>query len=262
MVEVFKALKYLQMLNHQYYQVTQTPEEAFEDVEAVLLDIDDTLWENNIFFLTSIEWLCRQGRLYGHCDDATLSILNHWEGINIPRMGFGYDSYGASYLMTIRCLAARIGDRHYVGGMYKQGQNWIKFLKQHPIVWRPGVLGLLPELTEKFKTIIVTKGHVGDQMGKVHRSGLRSIFHGAEAVPQKSVACYEGVLSKYNLDPKKTVMVGNSPKSDINQAKKAGLRTVYIPHPQTWYREMEPISVEGPETIELSSFIHLMDVLN
>ena len=41
---------------------------------------------------------------------------------------------------------------------------------------------------------------------------------------------YQSVISKYDLLPDATWMIGNSPKSDINPALAAGLNAVFVPH--------------------------------
>ena len=57
--------------------------------------------------------------------------------------------------------------------------------------------------------------------------------------------------------PDATWMIGNSPRSDINPAKAAGLRTVFIPYHTTWQHEIEEISPNGAETIVLERFAEL-----
>jgi putative hydrolase of the HAD superfamily len=46
------------------------------------------------------------------------------------------------------------------------------------------------------------------------------------------------------MDPARTWMIGNSPKSDVNPALEAGLNAVFIPHEFTWALEKTDI-VEG-----------------
>jgi putative hydrolase of the HAD superfamily len=53
-------------------------------------------------------------------------------------------------------------------------------------------------------------------------------------------------------------MIGNSPRSDINPAKAAGLGTVFIPYHTTWEHEMEEISPTGGETLVLEQFGELV----
>ena len=233
----------------------------FTDVQTVFLDIDDTLWENNLFFLQSQSALYEIGRRCGHTQQATSGLLERMEDINIPYLGYGYSSYEQSLLMTVRAMVARSGMEHMHGGFHGQILRWTNYLRNHPIMWLRGVSESLPRLTESFNTIIVTKGHEGDQSAKVDRCGLKHLFQAVEVVPHKSVECYLGVLEKYCLDPNKTVMIGNSPRSDINNAKKAGLRTIYVPHPETWYREMEPISEDPPETIKVHDFTEVLGAL-
>ena len=43
------------------------------------------------------------------------------------------------------------------------------------------------------------------------------------------------------MDPARTWMIGNSPKSDINPALEAGLNAVFVPHAHTWALENQDI---------------------
>jgi putative hydrolase of the HAD superfamily len=233
----------------------------FSNVKTVFLDIDDTLWENNLFFLQSQSALFEIGRACGHTHAATSALLEYMEDINIPYLGYGYNSYEQSLIMAVRALVARGGMEHMHGAFHARILRWTHFLRNHPIVWLEGVSETLPLLTKSFNTIIVTKGHEGDQSAKVNRCGLKHLFFGVEVVPHKYPSCYTRLLEKYCLKAEETVMVGNSPRSDINNAKKAGLRTIYVPHPQTWYREMEPIRDDGPETVKVESFRDVLAVL-
>ena len=54
------------------------------------------------------------------------------------------------------------------------------------------------------------------------------------------------VISKYDLDPDATWMIGNSPKSDINPALAAGLNAVFVPHGATWVLEHEEVEPAEP----------------
>lgn len=236
--------------------------DRFTNVKTLLLDLDDTLWENNLYFLQSIDALCRVGRRYGMTDRGVNTLLDHLENRHIPYLGFGYSSFEVSYLMALGMILNRAGAGQVHAGHWRNAKQMMHYLRTHPIDWLPGVRETLPRLREQFRLVIVTKGQPEDQLSKLDRSGGADLFDGVEVVPRKSVACYQAVLGKYALDPDETVMVGNSPHSDINQPKLAGLRTIYIPHPQTWHREMEPIRTDGPPTIEIPRFDLLPRVVN
>jgi putative hydrolase of the HAD superfamily len=53
-------------------------------------------------------------------------------------------------------------------------------------------------------------------------------------------------VTERQLDPARTWMIGNSPRSDINPALAAGLNAVFIPHQHTWRLEQEEVvQVDG-----------------
>ena len=55
-------------------------------------------------------------------------------------------------------------------------------------------------------------------------------------------------------------MIGNSPRSDINPAVRAGLRAVFIPHTHTWDLEDEELLDAKDRIIELPTFRKLVEV--
>jgi len=84
----------------------------------------------------------------------------------------------------------------------------------------------------------------------VRRSGLKEYFSAVEIVSEKDAPTYRSVISKYDLLPGATWMVGNSPKSDINPALAAGLNAVFVPHGATWVLEHEEVdSAEPPRRL-------------
>lgn len=231
-------------------------------LRAVLVDADDTLWENNIFFLECLQWLCGVGRSLGFSDEAVVEIMRRREMTNIPVLGYSYNSFETSLSQALRhlCHASAAGERRHAG-LRMRARQWVLFLRQHPILFLPGVLETLPQLTRRFPVIIVTKGDAHDQMAKVIRSGLLEHVHAAEVVPEKYPANYRAVLDKYGLQVDEVVMIGNSPRSDINQPKRAGIRTIYVPHPKTWEMELEPILPEQPATTVVPHFGAVVDAL-
>jgi putative hydrolase of the HAD superfamily len=231
-------------------------------VKTLFIDLDDTLWENNLFFEMAQQWFESVGRRCGHTNRATRTVLDRLEEKRIKWKGYGYDSYEESLVQAIRAIVHHSGATIHHAGIHHTARNWANFLRSHPIHWREGVLETIPKLGRHYQLIVVTKGNEKDQMGKVHRSGKEHLFDAIEVVPHKQPGNYLGLLNKYDLDPSETVMVGNSPRSDINCARLAGLRTVYIPHPSTWSHEMEPIKPDPPLTIEIPVFSRLPSVVS
>jgi putative hydrolase of the HAD superfamily len=96
--------------------------------------------------------------------------------------------------------------------------------------------------------MLLTKGAITEQSGKVERSGLKDYFSVVEIVAEKDVSTYRTIVSKYDLPSDSTWMVGNSPKSDVNPALAAGLNAVFVPHGSSWILEHEEIAPALPPT--------------
>jgi putative hydrolase of the HAD superfamily len=107
--------------------------------------------------------------------------------------------------------------------------------------------------------MLVTKGAITEQSGKVERSGLKDYFAVVEIVAEKDVSTYRTIVSKYDLASDSTWMVGNSPKSDINPALAAGLNAVFVPHGCTWILEHEEVAEAKPPSrlLVVESFARL-----
>jgi putative hydrolase of the HAD superfamily len=120
---------------------------------------------------------------------------------------------------------------------------------------------MLEYLSQRHRLILVTKGAVAEQTGKVERSGMRKYFEGIEIVAEKDPAAYQRIVQQFELHPGLTWMVGNSPKSDINPALAAGLHAVFIPHGDTWILEHEEINSAPPnqKLLIVGSFAELRE---
>jgi putative hydrolase of the HAD superfamily len=114
-------------------------------------------------------------------------------------------------------------------------------IAEHPIETFEGVPETLEHLSGRHHLILMTKGNITEQSGKVVRSGLKDYFSSVEIVAEKDPPTYRSVVEKYGLASDHTWMVGNSPKSDINPALAVGLNAVFIPHDMTWVLEQDNV---------------------
>ena len=71
---------------------------------------------------------------------------------------------------------------------------------------------------------------------------------------------YRSLAEERGFDMDRTWMIGNSPKSDINPALKAGLRAVFIPHPRTWGLEHEEVPARHERLVRVERFADLLGV--
>lgn len=105
----------------------------------------------------------------------------------------------------------------------------------------PGVTDTLEKLTAVHDLYLVTKGHPEEQRAKIDRSGIADRFLAAIVVDDKSVYTYRDIVRERRLDSTTTWMIGNSLRSDINPAIRAGLNAIFVPHPDTWHMEHEAL---------------------
>jgi putative hydrolase of the HAD superfamily len=218
---------------------------------TLLIDADDTLWENNIYFERVMTEFLSQLAARGIAKSRAEELLWQTERRNVKTTGYGSKAFCASLHEVARALGGSD-----LEPWITERENWIF---HHPIELMPGVRETLPLLFADNQMILLTKGRPEEQTGKLERSGLARFFHAVEIVFEKNVETYREMVTKYHLDPSTTWMIGNSPRSDINPAKAAGLRTVFIPYHTTWQHEIEEISSNGPETIVLEDFGELTE---
>lgn len=206
--------------------------------QILLIDADDTLWENNIYFERAIAKFISFLDHKEHSPEAVRLILNEVERQSIVTHGYGLHSFSHSLVETFEKLSVD----PVTPELHERIRSFAHQIADHPIEVLAEVPETLAYLGERHHLIMVTKGNPAEQAGKVERSGLVNYFSAIEIVAEKDLATYKSVIGKYALNADSTWMVGNSPKSDINPALAAGLHAVFIAHDNTWILEHEELA--------------------
>jgi putative hydrolase of the HAD superfamily len=206
---------------------------------TLLIDADDTLWENNIFFENTIDGFITQLEHLGYTREYIRHILNETERRNIRQHGYGVRSFRRSLEETYMKLAGNSAKREIVQAI----EQMAAILEATPPQILDGVPETLAYLAKHNRLILLTKGEPAEQAAKVERSGLQPYFEEIEIVLEKSNEVYERMIEQFKIVKTHGWMVGNSPRSDINPAMQAGLNAVFIPHSATW--ELEKCELES-----------------
>jgi putative hydrolase of the HAD superfamily len=206
---------------------------------TLLIDADDTLWENNIFFEQTIETFIDLLEPLGYTRDYIRYILNETERRNIRQHGYGVRSFRRSLEDTYLKLAANATRREMVQRIEQMAAD----LEGTPPHILDGVPETLAYLADRHRLILLTKGEPAEQAAKVERSGLQTYFDAIEIVVEKNSEVYTQIIDQFKIVKSHGWMVGNSPRSDINPALQVGLNAVFIPHSNTW--ELEKTAVES-----------------
>ena len=211
-----------------------------EVTKNLIFDADDTLWENNIYFLEAIEKFLDVMEAVRLNRDEVKRALTETERNSIAQHGYGSIGFTRSLVATARDLVPEIS-QETIAHVESFGRS---VTDRDSIELLDGVEVALDHLALHNRLFLLTKGEDGEQRRKVERSRVAHHFEDVTVVREKDVSAYRELVDRLGLDPTVTWMIGNSPRSDINPALAAGLNAVLIPHADTWELELEEIAEE------------------
>ena len=211
--------------------------------QTLLIDADDTLWENNVYFERAIARFISFLNHHEFSAEQVREVLNDVERECIVKHGYGLHSFAHALVDTFE----KLSPIPVTPELHAQVISFTHAIEKHDIEFLPEVPETLDYLSQKHRLILVTKGDVAEQSGKVERSKLKKHFAAVEIVAEKKPEVYAHLADKYDCTHHSTWMVGNSPKSDINPAMAAGLNAVFVPHGDTWILEHEEVNPAPPQ---------------
>jgi putative hydrolase of the HAD superfamily len=223
--------------------------------QYLLIDADDTLWENNIYFERAFD------EFVEYLDHSTLTapeirgVLDEIELANAKIHGYGSLNFGRNLRQCYQHLAERDVHEEDLGAV----MSFAERILDCPMEVIGGVPDTLEYLASRHDLTLFTKGHPDEQKLKIDRSGLGTYFGHTAIVKEKDVAAYRTLVEQCGIDPGRTWMAGNSVKSDINPALEAGLNAVFIPHPRTWTLERGEIRPRKGGLLMLERFSDLKE---
>ena len=230
----------------------------FPPGQTLLIDADDTLWENNIYFERAIASFISYLNHHEYSPAEIRNTLNACERETILAHGYGLTSFARS---LVNCFE-RLSPQPVTEEKRERIRSFARSIAEHEIELLPGVSETLAQLASRHRLILMTKGDHAEQADKLARSGLAPHFAAVEIVAEKNPPAYAQVIARHELTPHTSWMIGNSPKSDINPALAAGLHAVFLFHKDTWvleHAEVDPAPA-GQHLIELDSFAKLTTI--
>ena len=223
--------------------------------QTLLIDADDTLWENNVYFERAIAAFISYLNHHRYTPGEVRQALNAVERETILAHGYGLTSFTRS---LVTCFE-RLSSEPVTDEKRERILGFAQTIRDQEIELLPGVPETLADLRSRHRLIMMTKGDHAEQADKLARSGLAPLFNAVEIVPEKDPPTYHAVIARYELTPHTSWMIGNSPKSDINPALAAGLHAVFLFHKDTWVLEHAEVNPapDGQHLVELDSFVKL-----
>jgi putative hydrolase of the HAD superfamily len=230
----------------------------FAPGQTLLIDADDTLWENNVYFESAIVAFISYLNHHEYSPAEVRQTLNAVERETILAHGYGLPSFTRSLVTCFERLSAEpVTDEKR-----ERVLSFARSIAEQDIELLPNVPETLADLAARHRLILMTKGNRAEQANKLARSGLAQYFKAVEIVAEKDPPAYRAVIARHELTPHTSWMIGNSPKSDINPALAAGLHAVFLFHKDTWVLEHAEIDAapEGQHLLELDSFAKLATI--
>lgn len=206
--------------------------------QTLLIDADDTLWENNVYFERAIARFISFLNHHEFSPEQVREVLNDVERECVVKHGYGLHSFGHALVDTFE----RLSVQPVTPELHAQIKSFAHTIADHPLEFLPEVPDTLQYLSTRHRLMLVTKGAVEEQSGKIERSKLKHYFVTTEIVAEKNSAAYETLIERHKLIKEVTWMIGNSPRSDINPALAVGLNAVFVPHGDTWVLEHEEVN--------------------
>jgi putative hydrolase of the HAD superfamily len=222
-------------------------------ITTVGLDADDTLWHNETIFRLTHERL--RALMTGVVDlDLVDARLAEIEGRNLRLYGYGVKGFTLSMLETVMELTDNAPPGRIIAEILAAGREMLT----EPVEPLPGVEDALAALSDGgYRLVLITKGDLLHQEQKLAASGLGDLFAAVEIVSEKDAWTYERVFARHGTGPAEAVMCGNSVKSDILPALKAGAFAAYVPYPLIWAHELADTPEGDPRYVQLETLREL-----
>ena len=223
---------------------------------TIAFDADDTLWHNERFFRLTQERFA--ALLADHTDAESLHArLLAAERRNLGAYGFGIKGFVLSMIET----AIEVTDEKVPGRVIRELIEAGQEMLRHPIELLPHAREAVEALAPDFRLLLVTKGDLLDQERKLAQSGLGDLFDGVEIVSNKTPETYAAIFARHGEGADRAMMVGNSLRSDVVPALRAGGWGVFVPHDLTWEVEHDEAPEEHPRFRQIVDLGQLPDLV-
>lgn len=215
----------------------------------LLIDADDTLWESALFFQRAEEDFLNLAVSLSLSREKIIRTVHRMDVERLSVTGYG----ARPYIDTLRLILDEFVPvlPQWAG---KAMDSIEKNLLEHPVILLPEVSETLPKLRELPVVMTVyTMGRRPHQRDKFERSGIAAAVDELKIVDVKNTEVLKEILAEKELSPDRCIVIGNSPRSDVNPALSIGARAIHLLRDRTWAAEREDFTYPG-KVITVESF--------
>ncbi len=222
-----------------------------ESFDVVAFDADDTLWES----MDSFDRVERKfAELVGPYCATGVDVdeaLRAAERADISITGYGVKAFTLSMVRAAITASNRTVPTTVIEELVQHGLHMLT----EPVRVLPHVPEVLAAVSERARTVMITKGDLVHQTRKVSTSGLEHHFTDIEILLEKDPRTYAKTFQRLGVSADRVLMVGNSVRSDILPVLALGGHAIHVPYHITW--ELEQVDEHDEEFAELDSIADL-----
>jgi len=201
--------------------------QARVNLPVVIFDGDDTLWDTERLYDDAREAAKLIVIRSGLDGDAWEALQRRIDVANVEFYGLSKVRFPLSCVEAYEEMARREGsviDESLAASVRAAAAS----VFAAPAEVFPGAVDALQTLRIERRLVLLTQGDSEVQWHRIRTSGLGSLFERIEVVPTKSDEVLKTLLLELGTDPASAWLVGNSLPSDINPARRCGMRAIWV----------------------------------
>ena len=202
-------------------------------IDMVVFDADDTLWRSEDYFTAAEQFFAERIGPYATDGRDPTAELRRIEVANVPTSGYGVKPYALSMVEAAVHATGGAVPATVILELVEYSYDMLR----HPVELLDGVEECLAEVGRHHRLGLITKGDLLHQMRKFRASGLAPLFERVRVVEEKDTETYREVFTEWSVDAARTLMVGNSIRSDVLPIIELGGYGVHVPYHITWSHE-------------------------
>ena len=224
---------------------------------CIAFDADDTLWQNERFYRLTQDRFAELLRDYTD-PDHLMSRLLEAERRNLGHYGYGIKGFVLSMIETaIEVTESRV-PAPVIQELLAAGQDMLR----HPIELLPYAREAVAAVAGSHHVLLITKGDLLDQERKLAQSGLGDLFNGVEIVSEKTADTYRRIFDGHAQSADRSMMIGNSMRSDVVPVVDIGGWGVFVPHGLEWETEAAPPPENAPRFRGITDLSELPELVS
>ena len=224
-----------------------TSSPRIEQFDIVAFDADDTLWKSEDSFQAAEARFAELVDPYAPAGVDVLDALHAVERLDIASQGYGVKAFTLSMVRAAIDMTEGVVPTAVIRQLVDVGAAMLV----EPVHLLPHVPEVLDRIGGRTRLVLITKGDLVHQTRKVTTSGIEHHFSDIEIVLEKDAEIYTKLLARFDVEPDRFCMVGNSVRSDVLPVMAIGGHAVHVPYHLTW--DLERVDDHDEDVTELDS---------